>query len=253
MDFASVRLGSFEKNACSPVTPSPEWEGLLVNVPAEIGWGDPVPICGLLKVRKEDAGKPGSARVNITFAKPIAANTGISAVLFDAKIPAPAYFNFDALDATRGFGLPPGAHELSLDAMWGIYQTKPRKFTVRASGWRNSFAQSLTKSICSAHLMEDLKEYFQRLAWLELETPASPESLQAMISGAARAWMTGFANHRAMLSMEIRKELFASQAGEPAVPWYVAELVRSRCPDQFSDDLERIVGKIQYAITKYER
>jgi hypothetical protein len=69
--FTSVPINSMEQNICSPSNPGPEWRGILINAPEEIGFalGETriiLPICGYYHLDMESLLESQPLKFNVS-------------------------------------------------------------------------------------------------------------------------------------------------------------------------------------------
>ena len=79
LDFSKITLGKHLRNDCTPAVPENEKVGVWVRFPNVINWGDPLPVCGVMRYFKKDLTSDKKIRFYFKFEKPITFNSEIQA------------------------------------------------------------------------------------------------------------------------------------------------------------------------------
>jgi hypothetical protein len=248
MNFSAVRLGVFEKSACSPQITG---DGIALAAPDRIGWGDPLPVCGAVRPKEAYARAPVRVSVRIAFEKPIASNSELSGLLFEhAPVGAgPLYFSFDAFKPLGWSTLPPGRYRVT--AQSSEIESPARGFRILPSGWRKAYCDALAEHFCRRNLVQDLSRYLGALHLASIESYRSVEDHEHVRKELRRLWVSGFVKHRSLLTPEIRTGLLAIKGDFPSLDTYLLGLVSARCPRR-SEAERRGLQSVLGGIAQYE-
>jgi hypothetical protein len=256
VDFKSVPLGTFEKSACSPSSLPGTKAAVRFNMPKEIVWGAPLPICGVARPSKDEDGQSRRIRIRLSVVLSIDRDREISGdivegdraeLLRDGLI----FFNMDGFGGTGGAALSPGTYRVSLFFDQNPASGASRSLRVVSAGWRKELVEMLVHHLCAENLSSDLAPYFQFLHVLAEERPADGEAASADQRLLEKKWRRGFTPHATMLTPEIREGLRTLRTPDSGMVWHVWQTMRGRCPS-ISPENHRPIEGILAAILHYE-
>ncbi len=241
MDFSKIVIGAHVKNNCTPIIPENEKEGIWINFPKEINWGDPLPVCGLLRFKKDYLKNEKHIRFYFTFEKPITFNSSIMGQFredkaFSMSPSAPAditeaVFNLDALE-NISFIFPPGRYKFMAEGLWGLYQKDGFEFHIKSTGWRKDYVERLRVHFCEKNMRQDFDRYFKRLSIAQKED--LPEGQDRVVIELKKMWYEAIKNHK---ELELPKE--GKEKDLLGLAFYLKESMSENCKIKLGvNDLE---------------
>ncbi len=251
MNFKNLTLPSFAKTPCSPLNPKSFKDNYLdFNIPKELPWGDPLPVCALW-ISEQFKGM--YLNTNITIQPKshkeiygISEDTALYYPSFEAKQTsaqltkegAPLYFNADAFNEYRR--LPPGEYEVSLQA-FGIPSIDSKKLTILAEGPRAEFSHKIVSRICKHGLIDDFKEYLDMQEKLSKVDLMDGESSKEMFSSLKQNAVQALAKHKEIFhSLDEKALRLLAKQESTTLAFYIITKIKSQCPkvkDKFKDNL----------------
>lgn len=237
--FPAATTTTFGKTACSPALPPKIAEGFVIDMPAKITWGEPLPICGYLRVGEELRIK--YPRFDLVLERKdrgldryrTSETQELGEPMMDRFSPAYELLKrqgelyFVANGQHRFRDLSPGEYDIELGYL-GELHTEKKHLVVVAGGWRKELSDALTSAICEEKLLEDLSGYLDAMHHASL-VDSGPQGTAGLERAIEAAWRAGFAKHRAKVSDPFRAQLESFDASEHGVAFYVYSRVRSRC------------------------
>jgi hypothetical protein len=248
-NFKGVPLGTFEPAPCSPSPVPKTKQAILFNMPKEIDWGAPLPICGVARPGMDRDGRPLPIRIRINVEQSTDREPGLSGILVERDRAKPSengltFFNVDGLAFTA---LPPGDYRVRIDADYDAVAGSSRPLRIVSAGWRKELSGTLVHHLCAQNLLEDLSPYFHFLGELAIERPESGEAAAADMESLREKWQQAFAPHRAILTPKIRAGLQTLTQPDSGIAWHVLQAMRVQCPGKSPADwrpIEDLLGAI---------
>jgi hypothetical protein len=242
VEFDKVKLNTFGKIDCSPVVKESTSVGLYVQMPKKIQWGDPLPICGYLKVDHKDRNTSLSALIRLIRFEPIGSQK-LRGINLDTEFlrgdfsgqntlskQSEVYFNVNGL--SNLVNISPGEFDISFNLLNHPFLTKPQRLTIEASGWRKDYSQLFVKALCKDHLIEDLGRYFGDLNKIVHKRAATKEIAQHWRKDLATLWQNEISKHPDLISDSTYEQLEKVDRLDETIPYYVYELIQKECPGQ---------------------
>lgn len=233
---------TFGQSACSPVLDAQVAQGLVVGMPKEIVWGEPLPICGYLRVGEELRIKyPGFNFVLERKDRSLDRYRGddsqeLGDPMMDKQSPAygllqkngELYFHVNGQHPFRD--LSPGEYEIEISYL-GQIRAEKKHLTVIAGGWRKDVSDALVASICEGTILADLSDYLSLVRQAALHD-ADAEGQAEMSRQQEAAWRKGFATHKGVIADKHRSELESLNVGDQSIALHAFKASRRRCPSQ---------------------
>jgi len=203
--FPATRKTAFGRSSCSPALDAHVEQGLAVTMPKQITWGDPLPICGYLRVGEELRIK--YPRFDFILQRKDARlesyrgtqSQELGDPMIDKSSPAyellkqhgDLYFTVDGQHPFRD--LSPGEYDIVIGYL-DQFHTEKQHLTVIAGGWRGDLSAVLLDMLCDGTVLADLSEYLGLVHTASLvDTDAAGQaSLEPMLEA---AWRNGFARY----------------------------------------------------------
>lgn len=233
---------SFGQSTCSPILDAQVAQGLVFNMPHEIVWGEPLPICGYLRVGEELRIKyPGFSFMLERKDRSLDRYRGddsqeLGNPTMDKQSPAygilqksgELYFNVNGQHPFRD--LSPGEYEIEIRYL-GEIRTEKKPLTVIARGWRKDVSDALVASICEGTVLADLSDYLSLVRQAALHD--ADEAGQAEMSRRQEAaWRKGFAKNKREIADKHRSELASLDVVDQSIPLHAYKATRMRCPSK---------------------
>jgi len=242
MSFPATSKTTFGRSSCSPVLGENEEQGLAVTMPKQIIWGEPLPICGYLRVGAELRIKyPQFNFILERRDQRLAAyrstqSQELGDPMIDKSSPAyellkqhgELYFNVDGQHPFRD--LSPGEYDIVISYL-DQFRTEKQHLTVVAGGWRGDLSTVLLDMICDGAVLADLSEYFGLVHRASLvDTDAGGQaSLDPMLEV---AWRNGFAKYKGKVTDRYASKLASLNAVDQTIALYVYSTSQLKCGDK---------------------
>jgi hypothetical protein len=208
-------------------------------MPQEITWGDPLPICGYLRVSEELRIKyPGFNFVLERQDRSLDQYRGNgSEELGDPEMDklSPAYgllkehgelyFTVNGQHPYRD--LSPGDYQVEIRYL-GQFFTGKKPLKVIAGGWRKELSDALVTSVCEGNILADLSEYFSLVHLASLADDRMGQGDMDRRQDAA--WRKGYVGYQRAISDKYRPELESLGSTDRSIPLHVYKESRVRCP-----------------------
>jgi hypothetical protein len=242
MTFKEVQLDSLIKSECSPKVTDSTNDGLYFTTPHEINWGDPLPVCGFLKVNDDNSNRNFEIRIFLHRKEPYKHNNSFSSYLGDPQLQynpnlikqlketKSIYFNFDGLKAV--VPLPPGDYQVSLEAFSGLVNASDKlPLKILDNGWRKKFSDIFIHLICKEKLMDDLAPYLKLRKKLLHETPATQQQARDSYKEMGELWMSSFSKHSKPIPQDLLESYKKLDASDGTISHYINEQLTQSCPN----------------------
>jgi hypothetical protein len=240
--FPTTTKTTFGRTSCSPALDSHAAQGLVVAMPSQITWGEPLPICGYLRIGEElRISQPRFDFILERKDRSLDQYRGngtqeLGDPQMDKQSPAydilqkegELYFSVDGQHPFRD--LSPGEYEIEITYLDQL-RTERKPLKVIAGGWRKDLSDALVVSICEGNLLSDLSEYVS-LVRMAARGDAAPGGVGQMERQQEAAWRTGFARHTDVLTPGIRSRLASISNVDASIPLHVYQTGRARCPSK---------------------
>jgi hypothetical protein len=208
-------------------------------MPKEIVWGEPLPICGYLRVGEELRIKQPQfsfvlERKDQRLAEYRADDTQeLGDPMMDKKSPAygllqkngELYFNVDGQHPFRD--LSPGEYDIVIGYL-DLLQTEKKHLKVIPGGWRASMSDALVTAICDGNILADLSEYLSLMrtaALIDVDEAGQAEMARKIEA----AWRKGFARYKGKIADQYRSKLKSLNSVDQSIPFYAYKSSQLKC------------------------
>lgn len=253
MKFPDVTQNTFTKNSCSPSSDLKAESILLANLPKEIEWGQPLPVCGFIKapqyldvtvriLSKTQDLIPGVIGSSIDLVPTLSSSKDAVKIF---KQQGYLYFNANVLSQERN--PPPGHYTIVLEGYDGKTKVSA-EVHIQAKGKKYEFVKTLAGLICKHDVVSKYQDYFNSVSALEScsdpmpgskQKEPSPEELKKNIHN---EWKKVWPKYSQHFSQFQKSDLiqWAGYYEEKSIVHALDELLVKNCPQQRAELLTTV-------------